>query len=368
MRILLVLGTRPQIIKSASIVHLASNCSDIDLEVVHTGQHYDYEMSRVFFDEMTLPDPLANLGVGSGSHAWQTGQMLMRIEEILLDHKPDLVLVPGDTNSTLAGSLAAAKSCVPIGHIEAGARSYDMGMPEEVNRRLTDHCSDLLFATTEKCVRNLEEEGIPSERVFPTGDTMYDVLLQHMDKASRSRILKEFGLTRREYALLTAHRQENVDDPGRLANIAEAALRLDEIKIVFCVHPRTEKRLRSRDLYRKLQSQKHIQIIKPVGYNDMISLIKSARLVLTDSGGMQKEAFWLHVPCITLRENTEWVETVDLGANVLAGCRYGKILQIAAGVLKSDDVHESLRYLPNPFGDGNASSRIINAIRESRKG
>lgn len=200
MRILLVLGTRPQIIKSASIVHLASNCSDIDLEVVHTGQHYDYEMSRVFFDEMTLPDPLANLGVGSGSHAWQTGQMLMRIEEILLDHKPDLVLVPGDTNSTLAGSLAAAKSHVPIGHIEAGARSYDMGMPEEVNRRLTDHCSGLLFATTENCVRNLEKEGIPSERVFRTGDTMYDALLQHMDKASRSRILKEFGLKRREYA------------------------------------------------------------------------------------------------------------------------------------------------------------------------
>jgi len=363
MKVMLVIGTRPQIIKSAPIIHAACNDKNIDLQVVHTGQHYDYEMSKVFFDEMNLLDPIVNLNVGSGSHAWQTGKMLMRLEKVFLDQKPDLILVPGDTNSTLAGALAAAKLMIPIGHVEAGARSYDMRMPEENNRRLTDHCADLLFAPSENCANNLRKEGVLSERIFLTGDTMYDVLLKHIDKASKSKILDDLDLTERDYLVLTIHRQENVDNSRRLINIVHALSKLRKIKVVFPAHPRTMKQLFSLGLYDKLHRRKNIKIIKPISYNDMINLIRNTRLVVTDSGGMQKEAFWLHVPCVTLRHNTEWIETVELGANILAGSNPSKILEAIDRILSLESIHEDLSNLPNPFGDGKASDKIVEILK-----
>jgi len=365
MKVMLVLGARPQIIKSAPIIHAAKRCTEMDLEIVHTGQHYDYQMSKIFFKELDLPDPIANLEVGSGSHAWQTGEMMIRLERVLVEHKPDFVLVPGDTNSTLAGALSSAKLHIPVGHVEAGARSYDMRMPEEINRRLTDHCSTLLFAPTKTCAQNLSKEGVPDNQVFQTGDTMYDALLQHLGEAMKSNVLHRLGIEQKDYALLTMHRPENVDDPRNLKNIVDAIIQLKDLTIVFPVHPRTKERLRAFDLHKKVQEQKHIKVIQPVSYHDTIKLIKNARMVFTDSGGMQKEAFWLHTPCITLRTNTEWIETVKLGANYLVGANTPQIIQITNRILGREEIHGKLRKIPNPFGGGKASEKIIDVIKES---
>ena len=216
MKLMLIVGARPQIIKSAPIIREAQKHGEIELQLIHTGQHYDYEMSRIFVHEMDLPDPIVNLGVGSGSHAWQTGNMMIKLEKTIMEHKPDVVVVPGDTNSTLAGALSAVKLHMQVAHVEAGARSYDMRMPEEINRRLTDHCSSMLFTPTENCAKNLSEEGIPKQRIKLSGDTMYDALLQHMPAAARSIILKKLNLKSDEYAVLTLHRPENVDTPKKL--------------------------------------------------------------------------------------------------------------------------------------------------------
>lgn len=305
MNIALVLGARPQIIKSAPFIHLTSKDKQIHLDIIHTGQHYDYEMTKMFFEELRLPDPMANLNVGSGTHAQQTAKIMLRLEKILQKQKPDLVIVPGDTNSTLAAALTAAKLHIPVAHIEAGARSYDIKMPEEINRRLTDHCSTLLFTPTENCTRNLLKEGINKNKIHQTGDTMYDVLLQQQPKAEKTTILKQLNLKPKTYALLTTHRPENVDNPNNLKNIIEAMIKLKPLTIIFPAHPRTQKQLRKFKLYNKIQKQKHIKLIKPTGYHETLKLIKNATLILTDSGGMQKEAFWLKTPCITLRQSTK---------------------------------------------------------------
>jgi UDP-N-acetylglucosamine 2-epimerase (non-hydrolysing) len=360
----LVLGTRPQIVKSAPFIHLASKDKQIHLDVVHTGQHYDYEMTKIFFEELSLPEPVANLNVGSGTHAQQTAKIMLRLEKLLQRQKPDLVIVPGDTNSTLAGALTAAKLHIPIAHIEAGARSYDIHMPEEINRRLTDHCSTMLFTPTENCTQNLLKEGINEKKIHQTGDTMYDVLLQQLPKAEKTPILEQLDLKPKNYALLTTHRPENVDNSENLKNIVEAVMRLNQLTIVFPAHPRTQKQLRKTKLYKKLEKQKHIKIIKPVGYHETVKLIKNAKLILTDSGGMQKEAFWLKTPCITLRETTEWPETVKLGANHLTGTNKQKIIEKASEILDREQlIKEKLEKLPNPFGDGKASKKIIEVIK-----
>ncbi|KPV63436.1 MAG: hypothetical protein AOA66_0912 [Candidatus Bathyarchaeota archaeon BA2] len=364
MKVMLVIGARPQIIKSAPIIHKASKDVEIDLQIVHTGQHYDFEMSRIFFSELELPDPVANLGVGSGTHAWQTGKMMIGLEKTIKDLKPDIVLVPGDANSTLAGALAAVKLHVAVAHVEAGARSYDMGMPEEVNRRLTDHCSTMLFATTENCLNNLVKEGIPSGQIHLTGDTMYDALLQHQMKFQRTQVLERLGLRAGEYAVLTAHRPENVDTPETLKNIVEAMIQLSESTIVFPVHPRTIERLRVSDLLKSLKKAEHIRLVDPIGYHEMLHLVEKAKMVFTDSGGLQKEAFLLHTPCITLREKTEWVETVDLEANVLVGNSVEMVVRKAREYLATENLKTKLKKLPNPFGDGNASTRIVNALKD----
>jgi UDP-N-acetylglucosamine 2-epimerase len=362
----LVLGARPQIIKSMPLIHLLNEDKQLKSSVIHTGQHYDYEMTKVFFDEFSLPEPTVNLEVGSGSHAQQTAKIMIRLEPILLEQKPDLVLVPGDTNSTLAGALTAAKLSIPAAHIEAGARSYDNKMPEEINRRLTDHCSALLFTATEVCSLNLLEEGISEDIVHLVGDTMYDVLLQQLPKAEETGILDRLNVKAKAYALLTLHRQENVDNLENLERIVAAIVRLKRLAIVFPVHPRTRKQLCSFNLYDRLKEQKHVKLIEPVSYLENVSLIKNACFVMTDSGGVQKEAFWLKTPCITLRQNTEWMETVQLGANYLLGSNTERIVKTAEEIMENEEVlRKKLEKLPNPFGDGSASQKILEIIKNS---
>jgi UDP-N-acetylglucosamine 2-epimerase (non-hydrolysing) len=362
MMIALVLGTRPQIIKSAPIIYEARRKS-LDIKVIYTGQHYDYNLSKTFFNELNLPDPYVNLGVGSGSHAYQTAEIMLRLEKALVELKPNLVMVPGDTNSALAGALTPVKLGIKVAHVEAGARSYDMSMPEEINRRVIDHISQFLFAVSERCVKNLEKETVLG-KIYLTGDTMFDVFLKHMPLASKSSILKENALDPQTYAVLTLHRAENVDNPLKLENIVRAIIQLSNMYVVFPVHPRTMSRLSSQGLLKKLEEAKHVKLLKPLGYHDMLKLESEAKLILTDSGGVQKEAFWLKVPCITLRENTEWTETVELGANFLVGYDTNRIVSTAKMLINDSHVRDKVKRLPNPYGDGRAAEKIVEFLLE----
>jgi UDP-N-acetylglucosamine 2-epimerase (non-hydrolysing) len=362
----LILGTRPQIIKSMPLICLSNEDNQVEISIIHTGQHYDYEMTKVFFEEFTLPEPTINLNVGSGSQAQQTAKMMMRLEPFLQERKPDLVVVPGDTNSTLAGALTAAKLNIPVAHIEAGARSYDKRMPEEINRRLTDHCSSLLFTITENCSRTLLKEGISKYAIHLVGDTMYDLLLQQLPKAEKKPILDQLYVKKKAYVLLTLHRQENVDSFENLKRIISAIVKLKNVVVLFPIHPRTRKQLCRFNLYAKLKEQKHVKLIEPVSYLENISLIKNASFIMTDSGGMQKEAFWVKTPCITLRENTEWVETVQLGANYLVGSNTERIVKTAERISENEkELCKKLEKLPNPFGDGCASQKMLAIIKNS---
>ena len=315
MKVLTVVGARPQFIKAAAVSRVLRKTRGATEILVHTGQHYDENMSDVFFRELEIPRPDFHLGIGSGSHGRQTGRMLAAIEKTILKSRPDRVLVYGDTNSTLAGALAAAKLKVPVAHVEAGLRSFNRAMPEEVNRVVADHVSDLLFAPTDTAVENLLREGISRRRVAKVGDVMYDAALFYSRKAeSLSGVLERLRLHDRSYVLATIHRAENTDDANRLRRIFDGLNHLSqEMPVVFPVHPRTRKAL-----YRVAgRDRSGVQIIPPVGYLDMVMLEKNARLVITDSGGVQKEAFFYRVPCVTLREETEWTELVKAGWNVL---------------------------------------------------
>jgi len=364
MKITLILGTRPQIIKSAPLIHIAEKDPEINLQIAHTGQHYDYEMSKEFFEELDLPDPMVDLNIGSGTHAWQTGKMMIGLEKLLVKEKPDMVVVPGDTNSTIAGALATAKLHIPVAHIESGARSYDMSIPEEINRRLTDHCSTLLFAPTKNCANNLLKEGINEKNIYLAGDTMYDSLLKHLPKAIEEKILDKLNLEPRSYAVLTMHRPDNVDSPKTLKKIIETMMKIRELVIIFPVHPRTMKRIKEAGLQKKILKESNIRLIKPVKYHEMLMLMKEAKIVFTDSGGIQKETFWLQTPCATLRNQTEWTETVDLGANVLVGVNPKKILLETERILRKKETKKMLKEKINPFGDGKASEKILWTIKE----
>jgi UDP-N-acetylglucosamine 2-epimerase len=358
MRIAIIVGTRPQIIKTAPVIQDALK-QRLELEIIHTGQHYDYRLSQVFFEEFELPDPKVNLEVGSGSHAYQTGEIMLRLEKYLLQNAYSLVLIPGDTNSALAGALTSVKLGIPVAHIEAGARCYDMRMAEEINRRLIDHCSQMLFAPTPNCKKNLEKESVTGE-IYVTGDTMYDVFLKFEDKADSSDILERLELSDKEYGLLTLHRAENVDDPIRLKSILKG-IQEAKTEIIFPIHPRTANRLREFNIP---LNQSNIKPIEPVGYIDMLKLLKHAKLVLTDSGGLQKEAFWSKTPCITLRDSTEWLETVEAGVNQIVGAEPNRIAQAIKEVEeKYEDIKEKFTNTTNPFGDGQAARRIVEAIR-----
>ncbi len=349
MRIASIVGARPNFIKLAPVSReIRKDAMEL---IIHTGQHYDYEMDKIFFLELGIPEPDYHLGIGSGSHGHQTGEMLSGIEDVFMKEKPDMALVFGDTNTTLAGALAATKLHIPVAHVEAGLRSFDRNMPEEINRVLVDHCSDLLFCPTGTAVENLKNEGI-IRGVHLTGDVMADILRDCIRIAEKSSgILDELDLKPKEYHLATVHRAENTDDPERLKNIIDALCEMDDM--VFPCHPRTEKRLRDVALWDRLNDE--VRVIKPVGYLDMLLLEKSARRILTDSGGVQKEAYMLKVPCITMRDETEWVETVEDGWNVLVGADKEKIV----GAACSFDPHSDQREM---FGKGDASQRIVEAI------
>ncbi|CVK33934.1 non-hydrolyzing UDP-N-acetylglucosamine 2-epimerase [Methanoculleus bourgensis] len=319
MKILSVVGARPQFVKCAPVSRELRKVHEEIL--VHTGQHYDYLLSEVFFRDLGIPAPDYHLDIGSGSHGVQTGRMLAAVEEVIAKEEPDLVLVYGDTNSTLAGALAAAKVHVPVAHVEAGLRSFDRRMPEEVNRVLTDHCSDILFCPTATAVANLAAEGVTAG-VHLTGDVMVDALQQNLPLAKeRSTALIDLGLSPKGYFLATVHRASNTDDPAALRAIMDAFARLDA-PVVFPVHPRTRKKFAEYGI----APAANVSVVEPLPYFDMLALLSGARAVLTDSGGVQKEAYILEVPCVTLRENTEWVETLEDGWNVLVGADADRIV------------------------------------------
>lgn len=358
MKILTLIGTRPQYIKS-SIVSLALSQEAWATElIVDTGQHYDWDMSTLFFEQLGMPIPRYFLNVGSHSHAVQTALMLERIEKVLLAEKPDLVLVYGDTNSTLAGGLAASKLNIPVAHVEAGLRSYNRAMPEEINRVMTDHLSDILFAPTAIAVKNLRREGISPHNIYLTGDVMYDAALHFGSKAEiTSTIFDKIGLRPREFALITVHRAENTEHRKRLETICQAAACIAEhVSLVWPMHPRTRKALIKWDVLDFVQ--RYVRIIPPVGYLDMIRLEKYALLVMTDSGGVQKEAFFYGVPCVTLREETEWPELVELGWNRLVPPQ--DPLQIEAEVRRAIGTRG---IDAQPFGDGHAADRVVSVLR-----
>jgi len=326
MKIISVVGARPQFIKLSLLSkELRKKHREI---ILHTGQHYDDELSRVFFSELSIPKPDYNLGIGSAEHGEQTGKMLASIEEVVLFERPDLVIVYGDTNSTLAGALAAAKQNIPIAHVEAGLRSFVKSMPEEINRVVTDHVSSLLFCPTPTSVKNLKREGI-TKGVHLVGDVMYDSLRVNLAVAERkSKIMKKLNLQRKEFYLITIHRAENTDVKNNLHNITDIVTNLDKT-VVFPLHPRTRKKLSEFRLLDRLLSKHDLLLIDPVSYLDMLVLEKNARYVLTDSGGVQKEAYFLRTPCLTLREETEWVETLKTGYNQLVGL---DVMKVAKGI------------------------------------
>lgn len=379
LKIASIVGARPQFIKLAPLDRAIRSQNEVNPStetehlIIHSGQHYDNDMNKAFFDDLGIPEPDYNLEVGSGTQGWQTGEMIKRTEEVLLKEKPDLVLVYGDTNTTLAGSLSAAKLTPLVAHVESGLRSHNKIMSEEINRILTDHCSDILFCPTENAVRNLQKESfihiinegklinsspqrvsieahqLPA--VVNTGDIMYETFLMSLERAvKKSLILKKLGLKPKEYYLATIHRAENTDNKNRLKKIIEILTEISKEKpVIFPIHPRTKKNLGCNSIF-SLSSNK-LYIINPISYFDMLVLEKNANKILTDSGGVQKEASWLGVLCVTLREETEWMETVDAGWNVLAGIEINRIIQ----ALQRKQPEKSIAYL---FGDGQTSKHI----------
>ena len=380
MKVVTVVGARPQFVKAAAVrraiealskqgspVRRRGSKNAFQEVLIHTGQHYDYGMDGVFFEELQLPKPDYHLGVGSGSHAQQTALMLERIEAIVQKEKPDAVMVYGDTNSTLAGALVAAKLDIPVAHVEAGLRSYNRVMPEETNRVLTDHLSTLLFCPTRQSVQNLAKEGIRNGKkkgVKRVGDVMYDSILYYSTVADKiSTLLQDLGLSTPNaehrtpnYYLATLHRAENTDDPVRLKSILAALHEIGRAApVIFPLHPRTQKMMKT---YGLQLSGDRIRCIGPVSYLDMLSLEKNAGAILTDSGGVQKEAYWFRVPCFTLREETEWVETVESGWNVLVGTETGKIVE----EVKRKRRRKPPRKGTQLFGDGRASEKIVQSL------
>ncbi len=355
LKIAVVVGTRPEIIKMAPIIRFCKE-NKINFFVIHSGQHYSYNMDRVFFGDLKLPEPKYKLNVGSGYQGEQTSKILQRIEKVLINEKPDVTLVQGDTNTVLAAALASVKLHIPVGHVEAGLRSYDSSMPEEINRTLTDHMSKFLFAPTKKQKLILKQEGVV-KNVFVTGNTIVDAVFQNIKLArSKSKILDKLNLERNKYTLITIHRAENVDNKLRFESILKSINLLIKkypgLKFVYPIHPRSKKRIREY----KLRIPKGLILTEPLGYLDFLMLESNARIVMTDSGGLQEESCILRVPCVTLRYNTERPETVEVGANVIAGTKPRRILYYFKKMLNKR------RYWKNPFGDGKSSERIIKIL------
>ena len=350
MKIATIVGARPQFIKYACLYNDLRK--EYDEILIHTGQHYDYEMSKIFFDQFHIPTPNYNLNIHENTHGKQTGKMIIEIEKILLKEKPDLTLVFGDTNSTLAGALTSTKLHIPTAHIEAGLRSFDREMPEEINRVLTDHMSEILFAPTKYAMQNLKNEGI-KKNIYNVGDLMYDLLMQLTHLIEKSNILEKLNIQSKKYILFTLHRQSNTDNIKNITTILSSLSSIDE-NIIFPIHPRTFKKIKEYNV----NVGKNIKIIKPLGYIDFLSLEKNAKKIITDSGGIQKEAYIFKVPCITLREDTEWVETVDDDWNILVGSNKEKIINAINNFSPNNKQF-------NHYGNGNANKKIIKIINNN---
>ncbi len=357
-----VVGARPNFMKVAPLHRVFSRIESVRHLIVHTGQHYDANMSKIFFDDLDLPKPDIYLGVGSASHAEQTARVMIGFEKVLVEEKPDLVIVVGDVNSTVACSLTAAKLQVPVAHVEAGLRSFDRAMPEELNRIVTDALSDYLFVTEFAGVENLVHEGIHEERIFLVGDVMVDSLVMYRDRAKASGIKSVLDVTAGSYTLVTLHRPSNVDNEANLAKILEILERIEKYgRVIFPIHPRTRKRIEEFGLMDDFQSVKRLLLTDPLGYLDFMNLMMDARLVVTDSGGIQEETFFLNVPCLTLRDTTERPATVADGTNVLAGLDVEKVAGLTAecyeGKWKASKVPDIL--------DGHAAERIAEVLMNS---
>ncbi len=355
MKIAIILGTRPEIIKMSPIIRECEK-QGIEYYILHTGQHYSYDMDRIFFDQLKLPEAKYNLDVGSGKHGEQTAKMLTGIEEILLKDTPDVVLVQGDTNTVLAGALAASKLRIKVGHVEAGLRSFDRTMPEETNRIIADHISDYLFAPTENSKQYLLNEGIPEEKIFITGNTVVDAAYQNLEIAKQAgNVLETLGLKEKEYFAATAHRAENTDSKERLGGILSGFRQIYEefgFPIIFPAHPRTVKMIKEFGF----EIPDGTRLIEPLGYLEFLQLEGGAKLILTDSGGVQEESCILKVPCVTLRDNTERPETVDVGANVLGGTKGSSIKEKTGYMLRKKI------YFGEIYGEGKTSTKISKAI------
>jgi UDP-GlcNAc3NAcA epimerase len=357
MKIATIIGARPQFIKASVVTTAIASTAGMREVIIHTGQHFDANMSDVFFEELGMPKPEYFLDINGGTHGSMTGKMLIEIEQVLMKEKPDVVMVYGDTNSTLAGALAAAKLHIPIAHVESGLRSFNMGMPEEVNRILTDRISSWLFTPTQTAVTNLKREGFIDQQIIHVGDVMFDVALHYGARVkSGTGIMAQLGLEEKEYVLATIHRAENTDDPVRLAAIVEAFIITSaRMPVVWPLHPRTRSVLSQSDLLDKLL--KAVYVIEPVGYLDMVQLEKFSALIVTDSGGVQKEAFFYQVPCVTLRDETEWVELIEAGWNRLAPPKNSQCILSAI-----DASLGQLGELVKPYGDGRSAPKIASAL------
>lgn len=357
MKISIVVGNRPQFVKAAAFYRSLGK-QDVLVSLIHTGQHYDENMSAIFFQEMELPQPDHHLGIGSGSHGEMTGKMLDAIEKLFVKERPDVVLVVGDTNSTLAGALAAVKMHIPVAHVEAGLRSFNRRMPEEINRILTDHSSEYLFTPTEKASENLRREGLPNSKIHQSGDVMYDIFLHYRNVAkAKSRILEKLNLKPKQFVLATVHRAENTEDLSRLREIVRGLCAVtSNVPVVFPVHPRTKKVLHEN----KIETD-HLIIIDPVGYFDMLLLEENAEVIFTDSGGVQKEAYFSKVPCVTLRDETEWTELVENGFNRLASPNRKEILAAYKGCKTGKPNWEK-----DLYGKGKAAETILDLLVNNR--
>lgn len=363
LRLINVVGARPNFIKIAPIVEEMKNYPEIEALLVHTGQHYDKVMSSLFFDDLSLPKPDIYLGVGSGGHGMQTGKIMVEFERVLQETKPDIAVVVGDVNSTIACGLVAVKMNVRLAHVEAGLRSYDRTMPEEINRVLTDQIADYLFTTERSAHVNLEREGIASERVFFVGNVMVDTLRKHLERSKRSRILEKLRLEPKCYGLITLHRPSNVDYPAHFSQILDALMEVQQhLPLVFPVHPRTRKQITRLGFQEKLQGMTSLIITEPLGYLDFLRLTAQAKLVLTDSGGIQEETTALGVPCITLRESTERPITVEVGTNAICGISSVRIIEESHRILSG---HGNKGSLPELW-DGHSAERIVRILLEKR--
>ena len=368
MKIATILGTRPEIIKMAPIIDEISK-RDIEQVVIHTGQHYDEEMSDNFFKDLEIPTPDYNIHVGSGTHGKQTGLMMKGIEEVLLVEKPDIVLVQGDTNAVLAGALVASKLHIAIGHVEAGLRSFDMTMPEELNRRVADVATTMYFIPTEQSAINLLAEGFSHKNLFITGNTVVDACFRHLEIAKKrgfeDESLAGLDIDNLDNILtLTMHRAENVDVKERVVNIIDALKELSDMNIIFPIHPRTKNTLENFGLFEELNNLSHVHIIKPLGYLDFLLLTSKSTLILTDSGGLQEEAITLNVPALTLRYNTERPETVAAGGNILVGSDKDSILENARKILSDEEFADKMKNAINPYGRGDSAKSTVDAIED----